>query len=175
MRMLQTQNSYFERFTQQISSVSTEQPQAGVKSSVKSRMRKSRSRKSSWQKKWAATEECKHARSKFFGANSMEWWSSIWKQIERMSSEFRNTGEKHPLCKSLRRYVILEKSLYWNVLQDHCRRRWWFWRSNSSMPRVHTPSCWFRFQNLCRSPKTNCNWTSYSSSYYKISWHSRNW
>ena len=36
---VRTQNSYFARFTQQISSVSTEQSQAGVKSSVWSRVR----------------------------------------------------------------------------------------------------------------------------------------
>ena len=34
-------------------------------------------------RKWAATEECETASSKFFGANSKEWWSSIWKQIAR--------------------------------------------------------------------------------------------
>ena len=51
MRMFRRQNSYFERFTQQISSVSTEQSQSGVNSPVKSRMRKSRPRKGSWQKK----------------------------------------------------------------------------------------------------------------------------
>ena len=39
MRTLQTQKSYFERFTQQISSVLTEQSQAGVKSSVSGRER----------------------------------------------------------------------------------------------------------------------------------------
>ena len=36
---LQTQNSYFERFTQQISSVSTEQSPAGVKNSVCGQMK----------------------------------------------------------------------------------------------------------------------------------------
>ena len=30
---------------------------------------------------------------------------SIWKQIARMSSELRNTGEKHPIYKSLGRCV----------------------------------------------------------------------
>ena len=49
-----------------------------------------------------------------------------------------------------------------------------FWKSNSSMQRVYTPSCRFRFQNLCRNPRTNYNWTSYSSSYYTVSWHSWN-
>ena len=38
-----------------------------------------------------------------------------------MSSELRNTGEKHPIYKSLPRCVILEKeSLYWNVPHNHC-------------------------------------------------------
>ena len=46
---LRTHNSCFERFTQQINSVSTEQSQAGVKSSVKGRMRNSRLRICSWQ------------------------------------------------------------------------------------------------------------------------------
>ena len=45
-------------------------------------------------RKWAATAECETARCKFFGANSREWWSSIWKQIARMSSELRNTWRK---------------------------------------------------------------------------------
>ena len=42
-----------------------------------------------------------------------------------MSSEVWNTGEKYPIYKSLRRCVILENSLHWNVLQSHSRRRWW--------------------------------------------------
>ena len=54
MRMLQTQNSYFERFTQQISSVPTEQSQAGVKSSVWGRMWQRWLQKGSWQKKMSS-------------------------------------------------------------------------------------------------------------------------
>ena len=50
-----------------------------------------------------------------------------------------------------------------------------FWRSNSSMQRWKTPSCWGRFQNLCRNSRTNKNWTSSSSSYHTVSWHSWNW
>ena len=69
MRMLHTENSYFARFTQQISSVSTEQSQAGVKSSVKSRMRKGRFR---GKRKRATTEKCEATRSEFFGANSKD-------------------------------------------------------------------------------------------------------
>ena len=101
---------------------------------------------------WSATEKCEAARSEFLGANSKEWWSSIWKQIVRMFSELRNTGEKHTIYKSLRRCIILEKSL-----QDHCTRRWWFC------------SWGFRFQNLCRHSRTN-----YRSSYRTISWHQWN-
>ena len=77
--------------------------------------------------------------------------------------------------KKLRRCVILEKSLYWNVLQNCSRRRWWFWRWNFSMQRVYTPSCWVRFQNFCRNSRTNNNWTRSSSSYYTISWHPWKW
>ena len=59
MRMLRTLNSCFERFTQQFSSVSTEQSQAGVKSSVWSRIRERwlwkglrRKKMSKYLKKW---------------------------------------------------------------------------------------------------------------------------
>ena len=52
MRIHRTQNSCFAQFTQQISSVSTEQYQAGVKSSLNGlRIKKSRLRKSSQKKK----------------------------------------------------------------------------------------------------------------------------
>ena len=54
------------------------------------RERESRPRKFRGKREWAATEKCETARS----ANSKEWWSSIWKQIARMSSEFRNIEEK---------------------------------------------------------------------------------
>ena len=84
--------------------------------------------------------------------------------------------KENPIYKCLRRRVILGMSLYWNVLQDHCRRRWLFWRSNSSMQRVWTPSCWFRFQNLLpQFPARTLVRTIYSSSYHTISWHSCNW
>ena len=68
-----------------------------------------------------------------YGANSKEWWSRFWNQTARTTSELRNTGESNPIYKTLRWCVILWKSLYWNVLQNRCRRRWWFLRSNSSM------------------------------------------
>ena len=44
-----------------------------------------------------------------------------------------------------------------------------------SMQRVYTPSCWFRFQKLCRNPRTNCNWTRHASSCYSIFWALVEW
>ena len=43
-----------------------------------------------------------------------------------------------------------------------------------NMQRVHTSSCRCRFKNLCRNSRTKNNWTSSSSSYYTVSWHSWN-
>ena len=77
-----------------------------------------------------------------------------------MSSELRNIGEINPMYNSLWECDIIPQSFCWNVLQDHCWRGWWFWRSNSSMQRLYAPSCWVRFQNFCRNPRTNNNWTS---------------
>ena len=65
--------------------------------------------------------------------------------------------------------------LHWNVLQNYSRRRWWFWRPNLSLQRIHTSSRRSKFQDLCNNSRTNYNWTSSSSSYYTISWHQRNW
>ena len=59
--------------------------------------------------------------------------------------------------------------------KNHSWRRWWFWRSNSSMQRMHTSSWKFRFQNLCSNSRTNYNWTSSSNSYHTTSWHQWNW
>ena len=44
----------------------------------------------------------------------------------------------------------------------------WFWRSNSSMQRMHTSSGKFRFQNFCSNSRT-------TSSYHTISWCQWNW
>ena len=86
MRMLRIQNSHFERLTQQISSVSTEQSPAGVKHSAWGRTwKRDDFRKVYDERKWAITERSETARSKFFGANSKEWWSRVWKEISRTS------------------------------------------------------------------------------------------
>ena len=119
MRMLGTQNSCFAQFTQHISSVSTEQFQAGVKSSLNGlRIKKSRLWRSSRQRKRAAAEKCEATRSDFFGAISKEPQSGIWKQIVGMSSEVWNTGERFPIFESLWRCNVCEKSVYWDKLQN---------------------------------------------------------
>ena len=59
--------------------------------------------------------------------------------------------------------------------QNSDRFGWWFWRSNSSMQRVHTPSCGPEFQTLCWYSRTNKKWTSSSSSYWKVSWQLWSW
>ena len=52
-------------------------------------------------RKRAAIEKCAVARWEFFVANSKVRQTGIWKQIARMSSEIRNTGERYPIDESL--------------------------------------------------------------------------
>ena len=85
-------------------------------------------------------KNCETARMEFFGANSMVRQSGIWKQIATMSSEFWNTGERCPIYESLWRCDIREKSLYWDELQHHSWRRWWFLRPKPSMQKIHIPA-----------------------------------
>ena len=119
MRMLQTQNSFSERFTQQVSSVSAEHSQPGVKISVKR------------PNKQESTSE------RFVAKEIEQLLKSV--KLQEVNSLVQTPSCDHPSPGNrLQRCVILEKSLYWNVLQDHCRRRWWFWRSNSSMQRVYS-------------------------------------
>ena len=98
LRMLRTQSSFIERFTQQISSVSTQQLPAGAKSLVWSLMKL---RRAFPRQKWATNEGSETAGCKIFGANSKERRSRIWKQIARMHAELWDTGEWHPIYKSL--------------------------------------------------------------------------
>ena len=132
-------------------------------------------RKVRGKRKWAVTDECETARSNFFGANFKE------RKIHHLETDCENVfrslklWRKYPIYDSLWRCVILEKSLYWDELQNHSWRRWWFWRSNPSMQRIHTSSWKFRFQNLGNDSRTNFYWTSSSSSYHTISLHHRNW
>ena len=87
-------------------------------------------RKSSWQKKMSSYWKNVKAQEVNLCCKLQERWSGIWKQIAAMSSEIWSTGEGD----------VLEKSLYWDELQNCSWRRWWFWRSNSSMQRTHTSS-----------------------------------
>ena len=105
-------------------------------------------------RKWAATQKMR----------SRKKWI-LWCEPQRRPS----------ICESFWRCNIREKSLYWDELQNHSWRRWWFRRPNPCMQRIHTSSWKFRLQNLCNDSRTNYKWTSSSSSYHTISWHQRNW
>ena len=60
-------------------------------------------------------------------------------RLRECLQNFETREKQIQFSKSLRGCVILWKSLYWNVLQNRCRPRWWFWRPNSSMQKsVHT-------------------------------------
>ena len=160
----------FAQFTQQSSSVSTEQFQAGVKSSLNGpRIKKSRLWRSSRQKKMSSSwKMCEAARSEFFGASSKERQSGIWKQIARTSSEIWNTRQRNSIYESLWICDIPENGLYRDELQNNSWRRWWFWRSTSACREI-------QIQNPCNESRTTCNWTISSSSYHTISWHQRYW
>ena len=97
--MLRTQTSTIERFTQQISSVSTEQLLAGVKSLVwKS---DETSEKLTKTENDQILKEVRPQEVKFFGANSKERLARIRKQTARMHSEHWDTGERIPIYKNL--------------------------------------------------------------------------
>ena len=87
---------------------------------------------------WRNTEERESTRSELFGTNSKEWCTSIRKRIARLSSELWITGEEYSINKNLRRRVILEQSLHWDVLQDHFWRRWWFEIEPQHAESMHT-------------------------------------
>ena len=111
-------------------------------------------------RKWEKNERSETAKSKFFGANSKEW--------NRLRECFQNFAT---LEKEIQFTKVYEDASFQKRVSIRSLRRWWFWRSNfEHAESIHSPSCWFRFQNLCRNPRTNCNWTSDSSSCYLIFW-----
>ena len=107
MRIHREQSSCFAQFTQQISSVSTEQCQAGVKSSLKRlRIKRVDFGKVRGKRKRAATEKCEAARSEFFGTNSKETDCENvfrdlkhWRTISNLREfvKLRHSGEESPL------------------------------------------------------------------------------
>ena len=86
---------------------------------------------------WSSIERSETARSAFFGSNSKARWSRIWKQPARKHSELWDTRERNPIYESLCECDIHPSSFCGKVLH-RCRCGWSFWRSNSSMQRVHT-------------------------------------
>ena len=163
--MLRTQSFYFERFTQQISSVSTKQSLAGVKSSVDDQMRNNGLQTSLHQK---INEEILKS------VNSQEVNSLV--RTRRTGAPVTGNG----LRECLQNIESLEKSLRFAKICDRVSIGMCYTisdvddglRSNTSMPRVCTPSCRQRFQSLCRNSMKNTNWTSHSSSHHTKSWQS---
>ena len=145
LRMRQTQNSYFERLTQQISPVNTEQSPVDALKNGKPQ------------------EENSLVRTP----------RSDDPVLRQMSSELPTLKKEIQFTQVSTMRLSHKESLF-NVLLHRCGRRW-LWRSNSSMQRVFTHSCWFRFKNLCRNRRTNHNWTISSSSYSTVSCHLWNW
>ena len=152
MRIHRTMNSCFAQCTQQISSVSTEQFQAGVKSSINGlRIRKSRLERSSRQKKTSIYWKNVKPQEVISLVQTPRSDNRASGKIGRTSSEIWNTGEGNQIYESLWGCDIRDKSLYW--------------MSYKTVPDV----------DLRNDSRTNYKWTSSSSSYHTISWHQRNW
>ena len=174
MRIHRTQNSCFAQFTQQISSVSTEQYQAGVKSSLNGlRIKKSRLRKSSQQKRTSSYWKMWSRKKWILRCNPQG------ATIGNLDTDGENVFRvlKHWRKKSnVREFVKMRHSREESLLLQNCSwRKWWFWRPNRSMQRIHTSLRRSKFKNLCNDSRTNFLWSSSSSSYRTISWHQRNW
>ena len=167
MRTRRTQNSYFESVTQQISSLSTEQCLIGVKNSVKHRTKQRLQKSSRRQSKLWRSET---TRSKCSSAHSKGWPAGIGKPNARHSSNIWKTGCGNPIRKSLWCRGILGTSLCGYAIQNYPWRRWWFWRSNTSMQWIHTSSRTNKFQNLRGDPRKYDCCTSSSSSHGNFSW-----
>ena len=166
MRTRRTQNSYFESFTQQTSSVSTEQCLTGVKrirsKTERSRLQQSLRRQSKRWRKWDQEKWILLSKLQEMTGRHQETDCEIWK--------IWKTGYGNQIRKSLWRSSVLGISLCGYAIQNCPRRWWWFWRSNTSMQRIHISSRTSKFLSLRSDPRKYDNWTSSSSSHGKISW-----
>ena len=138
---LQAQNSFFAHSANQLSIYGAVSSWwVWGKLHDNQRIKKSRFRTSSQQKRTSSQWKCGTTRSEFFGAKSKERQWSIWKQIARTTSDIGNTGERYPICGSLWRCDIRERSLWWDGLQTGPDEDDRFWTQNPSMQRIHTSS-----------------------------------
>ena len=157
MTMLRTQNFRFEQFTQQISSVSTEQSQTGVKSSVEHP-----TRKKLLQTRFASKE---HERILKI-VNPQEVDSLVW--TPRTGSPASGNGVRESLLnfESLSKRIqctrVCEDASFCTEIRLECATRplqtWMMILEISpSLPRVFTPSS--------SNSRKNHNWTSHRSSH----------
>ena len=123
-----------------------------MKSSFKSRMKKSRLRTGSWPKK-----------NEQFLKNVKP--QEVISLVQTLRGDDPASGNRLREC--LQNFDTLEKSIQFTKV---CKngRRWWFWRSNSSMHRVFTPSCWVRFQNFCNDSRTRFQDKLQSVQFFKL-------
>ena len=170
MRMLQTQNSYFDRFTEQISAVSTEQFQADVKRALNGL----RIKKDSTVEKFTAKENKQLLKN----VKSQEENSLLQTPRSNDGASGNRLREQH------QRFGTLEKEIQFTSFCEGAAfvKRVSIGRRYNTVLDVdygfgdRTSAC--REHTLPRedpNSRTNYNWTSGSSSYYTISWHQRTW
>ena len=76
------------------------------------------------------------ARSGLLTTDTKEEWSSSGRPLAYSSTEIWRMVERNQKHKSLWICGIHEKSLCWNVLQNHSRCGWWFWRKHRCLQTV---------------------------------------
>ena len=142
------QCSYFARFTQQISSVFTEQSHAGVKSSLKHHVKKKilqtglhpKKMKRYWRlwihKKWTLCTDSKEA-------------AGIQKRTAKKSPEFWITFQHRSVYEGLRKRFVLAQGVGWYDLQADSWLGRCFWSFHPSMLSVHMSSSRPKIQSVC--------------------------
>ena len=147
MRMLRTQNSYSESFTQQISSVFTEQFRNGVNNPISIKVRKNQIRRRLQKKEKLWTRK-----------HRIPWTRRYWKRMDSQGVNYLVSTPRNPpasrngLRENLENFelwsritqiakvslwvrIILGPSGTWKILQIHARRRSWFCRFYTRIPR----------------------------------------
>ena len=159
--MLRLQSSCVERFTQQIyGAVACWCEDFGLKPDETSeRLAKTEHEQ--------ILKRSETARSKFLGAKLQ---GTMSQHLETDCENAFRTLRHWRKTSNLQEFVRMRHSSIEFLLECATKlllmQRLWIWRWNSSMQRVHTPSCALEFQNLCCHSRTNRKWTSSSNSYF---------
>ena len=154
MVRFRTESSCFEQFTQQINWVSTEQFQAGVKSSAWSRMREMTSEKFTTKENEQILIEVKTQKLNSLVQTPRSCDPVSGNRLRELLQNFERLEKEIQFAK-----VCGDASFWKRVSIGMCYKTVadaddGFGKSNSSMQRENTPSCWVRFQNLCRNSRT---------------------